>query len=181
MANYGNLTNGAAPNKQGGYKNALYFSEIPDITTWQRPTAAGVTIGDTLAIAVAHTWAAGKTVNTWETKIGTVQHTIETGGDVGAKELIHVVRAEILGDSAAILEQLNRLLNDNTVFWLKDANCLVANAYYQLGDDCNPVSATVSFDSQTNNPEQVNGQKRYVLELRTKAKFYYTAALDFTP
>jgi len=181
MATYGNLTNSTASNKQGGYKNALYFSEVSDISTWQRPSAAGAVLGDTLAIAVAHTWAAGKAAHIWEAKIGSVQHTTETGGDVGAKELIHVVRAEILGDSAAILEQVNRLLNDNTVFWLKDANCLVADAYYQLGDDCNPVSASVTFDSQTNNPEQVNGQKRYVLELRTKAKFYYTAAVDFTP
>jgi hypothetical protein len=181
MPNYGNLTNGAAPNKKGGYKNALYFSEASDITTWQRPTAAGSVLGDTLAIAVAHTWASGKAVNTWETKIGTVQHTFETVGDAGAKEVIYVVRAEILGDSAAIQEQLNRLLNDNTVFWLKDSDCLVANAYYQFGDDCNPVSASINFDSKTNNPEQSNGQKSTILELRTKAKFYYTAALDFTP
>lgn len=180
MPNYGNIVTSTQPNKQGGYKNLLYFSEVADITTWQRPTAAGAVLGDTLNIAVAHTWAVGKAAWAWEAKIGSIQHTSETGGDVGAKELIHVVRAEILGDGAATLEQIIRMLNDNKVIWLKDANCLVADAYYQLGDDCNPVSVSASFDSQTNNPEQVNGQKRYVLEFRTKAKFFYSAALDLT-
>jgi len=181
MPTYGNIVNSAQPNKQAGYKNILYFNDINDITTWQRPTGAGAVIGDYKEIAVAHTWAVGKAAWAWETKIGSVQHTSETGGDVGAKELIHITRVEVLGDGAALLEQVERMLNDNKVLWLKDSNCLVANAYVQIGDDCNPASATVNFDSQTNNPEQVNGQKRYTIEFRSKAKFFYTAALDLTP
>lgn len=181
MPNYGNVVTSSQPNKKSGYKNVLYFNEVADISVWQRPTAAGAVIGDTLNIATAHTWASGKSALAWETKIGSVQATMETGGDAGARETMHVVRVEVLGDGAALLEQVNRMLNDNKVIWLKESDCLVADSYVQFGDDCNPVSVTSTFDSKTNNPEQMNGQKSYVLEFRSKVKFFYGAALDFTP
>lgn len=180
MPNYGTITNANQKGKTGGYKNTLYFSEVGDITTWQRPTATPSALGDKFKITTAHTWGAGKAANVWETKIGSVQHTIETGGDVGARELIHVARFEVLGDDASTLEQMVNFLNDNKVVWLKDADCLTTDSYVQLGDDCNPISASITFDSKTNNPEQVNGQKSYVVEIRTKAKFFYLAAMDLT-
>jgi len=181
MPNYGNIANSTQTGKDGGYKNNLWFAEVADITTWARPIAVPVVLGDKVKIITAHVFASGKSAFSWELKIGSVQHTTETQGDVGARELVHVARVEVLGDNAATLEQMVNALNDNKVIWLKDADCLTTDAYTQLGDDCNPVSAQVTFDSKTNNPEGTSGQKSYIVEFRTKKKFFYTAVLDVTP
>ena len=181
MPNYGNIANSSQTGKDGGYKNNLWFAEVADIATWGRPTGPFVALGDKVKITTAHTFGAGKSAFSWEAKIGSVQHNIETQGDVGARELVYVARVEVLGDNAATLEQMVNALNDNKVIWLKDADCLTTDSYTQLGDDCNPVSALVTFDSKTNNPEASSGQKSYIVEFRTKKKFFYTAVLDVTP
>jgi hypothetical protein len=180
VPNYANILQASQTGKTAGYKPALYFSEVADITTWSRPTAAGTTIGDTLLISVAHTWAVGKAVNKWELAAGSVRSTSDVQGPEGAKIPVYTATMRLVGDNAATLEQLVRSLNDQKVVWFKDANCLTANDFVQLGDDCNPVTVTFAFDSKTNSTETVEGSKEYTITISSRAKFFYAAALDET-
>lgn len=163
-----------------GYKPTLYFSEIADIATWSRPTAAGLVIGDSLLIPSAHTWAVGKAVNKWELAAGSVRGGNDTQGPEGSKLPVFVYTMRLSGDNAATLEQLTRSLNDQKVVWFKDANCLTANDFVQLGDDCNPAVVTFNFDSKTNSTETVEGNKEYTITITSRVKYFYQAALDET-
>lgn len=176
MANYSNLPKSSQTGKTGGYKPALYFSPIEDITTWQRPTNAPAAIGDKVKITVAHTWAANLGAYKWDAQIHSVKHTSATVGDEGAQELEHTAELIVLGDNAATLEQMVQALNDDKVIWLKDADCLTNDSYIQFGDDCVPVSVSIAFDGKTTK----EGQKAYTLTIKSKKKFFYLAALDVT-
>lgn len=180
MPNYGNIVQASQTGKIAGYKPKLYFSEVADITTWTRPTAAGTVLGDTLLISTAHTWAVGKAVNSWDLAAGSVRGANDVQGPEGAKIPVYTYTMRLVGDNAATLEQLIRMLNDQKVVWFKDADCLTANSFVQLGDDCNPVVVTFAFDSKTNSTETVEGSKEYTVTIASRAKFFYAAALDET-
>lgn len=179
MPNYANITNSTQTNKDGGFKSKLYFIENSNVTTWQRPTGAGTTLGDKTLISVAHTFAASQGAWQWETKIGSVILTAETQGDEGAKVPIYTVKAKVLGLNAATLDQMVNMLNDQKTIWLKDSDCTVADAYYQLGDDCNPVTVSWTFDGKDSLPTST-GQKEFEVTFVTKKLFFYAAALDTT-
>lgn len=179
MPNYAGILNSTQPNKEGGFKSEIYFNPTVDITTWQRPPATGTPLGDKSKVAVAHTWGASKGAYTWQTKIGSVKLTSESVGDEGAKVIVWTATLNVLGFDAATLDQMVNMLNDQVVVWLKDANCLVANAYYQLGDDCSPVTASISSDGKDSLPEST-AQKEFVVTLKSKRLVFYEAALDTT-
>lgn len=176
MPNYANIVNSTQTGKSGGYKPALYFSEVPDITTWARPTNTPAALGDKVKITTAHTWGVGKAVYKWGGKIHSVKHTSAAIGDEGSQELEHSAEVIILGDNPATFEQMLNMLNDEKVAWLKDADCLTNDSYIQLGDDCVPVTVTIAFDGFTTK----EGQKAYTVTLKSKKKFFYLAALDET-
>lgn len=178
MPNYANITT-TRPNVDPGFKPQVYFNQLSEITTWQYPTGAGTTLGDKISIAVAHTWATGKGAWQWATKIGSVSLTKETGGDEGTKTDTWVLTFMVLGVDAATIEQMKNLLNDQLVFWVKDANCLVSNYYYQLGDECNPVTVENTFASGTNLPTSTE-VKNWTVTVRAKKLYTFEAALDTT-
>lgn len=179
MPTYANITNATQTYQDGGFKPKIYFNDIGDITTWQRPTGAGSTLGDKTNITTAHTWAASKGAWSWETKIGSVLLTGETPGDEGAKVAVWTVKAKILGLNAATIDQMINALNDQKVMWFKDSNCTVADYYYQLGDDCNPITVTWTFDGKDNLPTST-GQKEFEITFQSKKLFTFAAALDTT-
>ena len=179
MPQYSGILNSTQPNRDGGFKSEIYFNPIVDITTWQRPAGTGTTLGDKSKITVAHTWAATKGAFTWQTKIGSVLLTSESVGDEGAKVIVWTAKFKVLGFDAPTLDQMVNMLNDQVVVFLKDANCLVADAYYQLGDDCTPVVASVSSDGKDSLPSST-AQKEFEVTLTSKKLFFYTAALDVT-
>ncbi len=176
MANYGNINNSTQTGKAGGYKPALYFSEVSDITTWQRPIAIPLVLGDKVKIVTAHTWAAGKAVNKWEAKLHSVKHTSAPVGDPGSQDLMHTAQVVVLGDNPETFEQMLNALNDQKVIWLKDSDCITNDSYIQIGDDCNPVETVPNFDGFTT----ADGQKAYTVDFKSKKKFFYLAALDET-
>jgi len=175
MANYSNISGSTQTGKAGGYKPTLYFAEVEDVLTWERPTAAGAVIGDTVLIEDSHVLVAGKSVHSWDMKKFSGTVTGAPVGDPGSEEILWSAVVVILGDNAGTQEQVIRMLNDNKVCWLKDADCINNNGYIQLGDDCNPINVTPAFDGQNNGPQ--GGQKGYTLTITTKKKYFYLAAL----
>lgn len=176
MPNYGNLPKASQTGKTGGYKPALYFSPIEDITAWSRPTNAPAALGDKVKITAAHTWAANLGAYKWDAQIHTVKLTTATVGEEGAYELEHTAELVVLGDNPSTFEQMVQALNDDKVIWLKDADCIENDSYVQLGDDCVPVTASIAFDGKTTK----EGQKGYTVTIKCKKKFFYLAALDVT-
>lgn len=179
MPNYANIVKSSQGNVEGGFKPSVYFNPVADITTFVYPTAAGVVLGDKTNIASAHTWGTNKGAFTWEGQIGSVVLNEETQGDEGAKVPIWTARVKIAGLDAATIEQMKNALNEQLVVWLKDANCLVANNYFQLGDECNPVTVEHTHDSKTNSTTST-GQKEWEVIFRSKKLYTYAAALDTT-
>lgn len=179
MATYANITSAGQSNKKGGFKPVIYFNKISEITTFQYPTAAGLAIGDATKIATAHTWAASTGAWSWETKLGSVLVTMESQGDEGAKVMVWTCKAKVLGVSAATIEQMVSMLNDQKVIFIKDANCLVSNFYYQMGDECNPVTVEITFDGKDNLPTST-AQKEWEITFKCQAFYTYEAALDTT-
>jgi hypothetical protein len=175
MPTYANISNSTQTGLKGGYKPQLYFAQVEDIETWERPTVPGVAIGDTVKITDAHVLADGKAVYQWDAMLYSVTVTSEAIGDAGAREFRHTATVVVKGDHAATLEQMIAMLNDNKVIWLKDADCLTNNSYIQLGDDCNPVEVSPAFDGRNNGPD--GGQKRYTITITSATKYFYLAAL----
>jgi hypothetical protein len=175
--NYANIKTSTTKGSQGGYKPALFFAPIGDITTWGRPLAVPVAKGDKVKITTAHIFAATKTAAKWEAKLHSVTHKTLSVGDEGASDLEHTAEVKFLGDDEVIHEMVKDLLNDQVAIWLKDSDCLNNDSYIQLGDDCVPVSVKVDFDGKTTK----DGKKEYTVTFTTKAKYFYLAALDIAP
>jgi len=175
MANYGNISGSTQTGKDGGYKPTLYFAEVEDVLTWERPSGAGAALGDTLTIDTAHVLVAAKSVHSWDCKKFSAKVTGAAIGDPGAHLILWTAVVVINGDNAPTQEQVIRMLNDNKVVWLKDADCINNNGYIQLGDDCNPVEVSPAFDSKDNGP--TGGQKEYTLTITSLKKYFYSAAL----
>lgn len=179
MASYANIVTSTQTNKDGGFKPTVYFSKATDISTYQYPTGAGLALGDGIAIETAHTWGTGKGAYSWQTKLGSVTLTKESAGDEGAKVDIWTMTLRVLGINAATIEQMKNALNDQLVFWAKDTDCLLTDFYYQLGDECNPVTVETSFDGK-DNLSSSTGQKEWVITVKSKKLYTYEAALDTT-
>lgn len=179
MPLYANITTATQGNKDGGFKPTLYISRVADISTWQYPSAAGAVLGDATEITVAHTWAASKGAYTWETKLGSVTLTQESAGDEGAKVQVWTARCRVLGLDKATIEQMKNSLNDQLVIFLKDSNCLAANNFFQLGDECNPCTVETTHDSKDSLPTST-GQKEWEVIFRCKKLYTYNAAVDTT-
>ena len=81
----------------------------------------------------------------------------------------------VLGDSASTDEQLRRLLNDDVVCLIKEADCINNDSYIQLGDECVSPSFTVAFDGKTTK----EGKKEYAVTVVCKKKFFYTGVVTF--
>lgn len=179
MPNYANIANSTQTYKDGGFKPIIYFNPTADITTWVYPTGAGSTLGDKTNIATAHTWGTNKGAFSWEAKLGTVALTGESAGDEGAKVPIWTVKVKVLGLNAATVDQMVNALNDNKVMWFKDSNCTVADYFYQLGDECNPITVSWAFDGKDNLPTSTS-LKEWEITFQSKKLYTYAAALDTT-
>ena len=179
MPQYANISTSSQGNKPGGFKPVIYFNKISEITTFQYPTAAGSVLGDSTKIATAHTWVTATGAWSWEAKLGSVLLTKETQGDEGAKVDIWTCKVKVLGLDAATIEQMKNALNDQKVIWIKDANCLVSNFFYQMGDECNPVTVNTTFDGKDNLPTSA-GQKEWEITFQCQKLYTYEAALDTT-
>lgn len=160
-----------------GYKSKLYFAKTSDITTWARPIAVPVAPGDKKKIVTAHTFGASAGAYVLDCKMYSPVGTSEAQGDPGEKVSSHTMVVEINGDNAKTLEMFEDMLNDELVFWVGDADCLVSDSFVQFGDDCKPADVSYAFNSRKANEQ---GKKVYTLTINSPKKFFYLATLDTT-
>lgn len=171
--NYGNIVKNSNPQANGGgYKNVFYFASLASFLLLQKPTAAGTTLGDTLAIDSAHTFTAPAGFNAWACKTHSVTGKGATVGDPGASEIEWTYDFVVIGDGASTQEQLQRTLNDDIICLLKDTDC-TGDSYVQLGDDCVLPTFAVAFDAKTTK----DGKKEYTVTVTCKRKYFYNAAV----
>lgn len=171
--NYSDLPKSTQTGLKGGFKPKLYFMVNDDVLTWVRPLA--VSAGDTVSIATAHTMKTAKGIHTWDAKLYSVKATIDPVGDPGAQSLNAKLLVTINGHNAVFFEQIQKMLNDELTFFIKDADCITNGTYLQIGDDCNPAAVIPKFDSKDNSPT-TGGQKEWTLEITSAVSFFYTAA-----
>ena len=162
---------------QGGYKNVVLWAPIDTFTNVAHPTVFTLA-GEKLTITDDHTFGVDDGFISWLCKLHSVTIKTETTGDPGAQSLVHTCEFILLGDDASTLDQLRDLLNDNCMFLVKDQDCLTANQYVQLGDDCLAPEINVSFDGKTTK----EGLKEYTVKLSVKDKrFYYEGTVTEKP
>lgn len=179
MANrYKKLTKADQRNTDGGYKNVALWAPRDTFSLLALPDPAVTTSGASLQITDDHTFSTGNGFISWACKQHSVTLTSESAGDPGAKSLVWTATFSLLGDSASSQEQLEDMLNDDVVMLLKDANCLAATDYVQLGDECNSPEVDVKFDGKTT----AEGRKEYIVTVKVKrAKYFYSGTVTEKP
>lgn len=173
MATYANITAPASPEEfQGGYKDVFYICPVADFTVLQVP-AGSTALGDKYTIESAHTHPVGKGFFSWVTKTDSVRLTAETVGEKGARLIRYRVEFQVVTDGAATQEQMTKIMNEKNIYLIKDANCLTADSYVQLGDDCKQAYFSVAFDGG----QEENLKTWTVTGEIIQKRFFYTAAI----
>jgi hypothetical protein len=170
MANYAHITRNTDPEfASGGYKNVFLFAPRVDFLVLSGTVTPVVALGDALTISAAHTFTPPKGFIEYACKTHSVTLKSTTTGEDSAQELDHTAEFTVLGDSASTQEQLQRLLNDDVIALLKDADC-AENQYIQLGNECVSPTFKVEFDGKTTK----EGKKEYKVSVTCKKKYFYS-------
>lgn len=164
-------------NADGGYKNIVLWAPRETFLLLQKPTLSLVS-GDRKKIITAHTFGLTDGFISWLCKKHSVTTTMETTGDAGSQSMVHHAKFILLGDDASTLEMLENQLNEDSIFLLKDQDCLNATDYVQFGDECLCPDIKVSFDGKTTG----EGLKEYSVEISVKSKkFFYSGIATMKP
>lgn len=170
MANYAHIPRNTDPEyATGGYKNVFLFASRADFLLLSGVITPAVNLGDKVTISAAHTFTAPKGFIEYACKTHSVTLKSTTVGEDSEQELEHTAEFIILGDSASTQEQIQRILNDDVITLLKDADC-AANQYVQLGNDCVFPTFKVEFDGKTTK----EGKKQYKVSVTCKKKYFYS-------
>jgi hypothetical protein len=175
-ANYAGVAKITNPRQyKGGYKNVILFCPRTDFLAISQPPAVAAAIGDLVTVTGAHTFTDPKGFFSIACKTKSVTLKATTIGDDGSGLLQWSAEFFVLGDSASTQEQLERMLNDDLIFLLKESSCLEDDAYVQCGDECDSPTIKVEFDSQT-----TDGVKSYKVTLTTTTKYFYNFAVTMS-
>jgi hypothetical protein len=160
----------------GGYKNVFLFARRDEFLSISKPPAPGPLIGDALKISGAHTFTDPIGFKSWDCKTHSVTLKGTTVGEDGAQEIEWSGEFAVLGDNASTQEQMQRILNDDIICLIKEAQCLVDDSYVQLGSECISPVFKVEFDGKTTK----EGKKEYKVTVTTKAKYFYAHAVTMS-
>lgn len=152
-------------NKSGGYKNEVLFAPRDSFLVIAKPTVT-TNLGNRLEIITDHTFTSPAGFFKWRCADDSVKL---TGESDEFKNMIWKGTYAILGDSSSTQEQIQNQLDDDIIYLIKDADCLNAEDYIQLGDECVSPKSKVTFDSA----DTSTGEKRYTVEITVKAKKYW--------
>jgi len=161
-------------NREGGYKNKVFFCPVADFLSIKQPVGPFVEPGDKFKIATAHTFTAPAGFISFATKKHAVTSSAETTGEDGSKSLTYKFNFILLGDDAVTQEYLETLLNDDVITLIKDQDCINTTDHIQFGDECLTPDFSVTFTGNTTK----EGLKEWAVEGTVKAKrFWYSAAV----
>lgn len=171
---YAHITQNTNPKAfAGGYKGVFRFAKVTDFDTIAAPVGPFAAVGDSLKITDDHEFTAPKGFTEYACKKHGITLKGATVGDPGAREMEWTAEFTILGDSASTSEQISNLLNDDVICLMKEADCLNADEYVQLGDECVQPEFDVTFDGKTT----ADGKKEYTVSVKCKAKYFYTGTV----
>lgn len=161
-------------NKEGGYKNVVFFAPKDDFLAVAKPTINLTSLGGPVTITTTHTFPADKGFISFLSKKHAVTTKATSTGEDGSKSLLHTFEFILLGDSSTTLDQMRQMLNDDLIFLVKDQDCLNATDYVQFGDECLMPDITIEFDGKTTK----EGLKEYKVTGSVKdKKFFYQGTI----
>src|SRR5688572_6664440 len=119
-ANFSHLAQNTNPKEnKGGYKDVVYFCPLADFDSVAAPLAIPLALGDAVEITTDHTFLTTNGFFNWECKQDSVKIVGTPVGDPGGKLMRYSAEFILIGDSAEMQEQMERLLNWKGIFLLK--------------------------------------------------------------
>lgn len=165
-------------NKDGGYKNVLWFAPTDTFTSIKKPTPTPAALGDKKKITTAHTFGEDDGFIPLLCKTHSVTSKGATVGEDGAQSMEYTFEGIVLGDSAVLQEELEEQLNAMNIWLIKDQDCLNATEFVQFGDECVQPTIKLEFDGKTTK----EGMKEYKMTGTIKGKkFWYSATVTEKP
>jgi hypothetical protein len=164
-------------NREGGYKNVVYYAPIETFTSLKQPTPTPAVLGDTLKITTAHTFNVDEGFIALTCKTHTVTMKTDSVGEDESARDSHVAEFVVLGDSAEHLEQFKGIKGTPGIWLLKDSACATGE-FIQLGDDCSQATFKYEFTGNTTK----EGLKEYKCTVTVlDKKFYYSSTVTEKP
>lgn len=165
-------------NRDGGYKALIFFAPVDTFLSIKQPTPTPAALGDTKKITTAHTFGVDDGFISLLCKLHSVTSKSTTTGDEGSQSIEHTFEGIVLGDSAVLQEELEGIMNDNSIFLIKDQDCINATELVQFGDECLQPNIKLEFDGKTTK----EGLKEYKLTGTVKGKkFWYSGTVTEKP
>lgn len=158
-----------------GYSPNAFIAPLSWFAEIQEPVASTPTqlVGDKFTIATSHTFLEDKGAIAVYCAPKSVEGAGEIVGEQLAKRFRWTPKIIIPGDSAALLELIDGVLNEPVLLFLKGAEC-GTTGYIQFGCDCDPaVFDAGSFASGTS----AEGRKQYELTMEAFCKFFYNGTI----
>ena len=178
MSIYKKRTKADETQKEGGYKNKVYFAPVADFASIAKPTAPFTNPGDKYKITGNHTFGEDDGFISFICKKHAVTTSAETTGEDGSKSITYKFNFILLGDDAVTQEYLTELLNDDVIALVKDQDCNDADTHVQFGDECLTPDFTATFTGNTTK----EGLKEWAVQGMVKAKrFFYGGTLTEKP
>ena len=175
---YKKITAADQLNKEGGYKNVLWFAPRETFLSIKTPSANPAALGDKKKITTAHTFGTDDGFISLLCKTHSVTSKGTTVGEDGAQSMEYSFEGIVLGDSAVLQEELEEQLNANNIWLLKDQDCLNATEFVQFGDECVSPTVKLEFDGKTTK----EGMKEYKITGTVKGKkFWYSGTVTEKP
>lgn len=129
--------------------------------------------GDKKTIKTSHEFAEDEGIIAVYCAPKGVEGDAELVGEQLAKRFKWMPKITIVGDSAALLETVEGILNSRFLLFVKDAEC-GTNEYIQFGSECNPCIVDAgSFKSGTS----ADGRKQYEFTIEAFCKYFYKGVL----
>lgn len=167
-----------AVNRAGGYKPLIYFAPVNTFSLINQPGAV-TNIGDDVTVSADDTFTSPEGYISIQCLPNTVTSTSKSIGDEGAQQLQHTLTAMVSGDSAKILSTMLALLNENAVWLAKDQDCINADNFIRLGDDCVQPVLTIDFDGSNTKDGKAKGYKMTLTI--TGHKVFYSGTVTEKP
>jgi hypothetical protein len=164
-------------NREGGYKNVVYYAPIETFESLKAPAASPTVLGDKKKITTAHTFATDEGFIALTSKLHSVTMKTDSVGEDESARSSHVAEFIVLGDSAEHLEQFEGIKATPGIWLLKDSAC-ASGEFIQLGDDC--LQATFKFEFTGNTTKEGLKEYKGTVTILDK-KYYYSSTVTEKP
>lgn len=168
----------AAADKKPGHSDIVLMALMADFTVIAGSIDPPVNPGDSKKITDAHTFPVGKGFVELQCKSKAIEPGGDSQGEAGGQVVNYKYKVIVKGDSAVILEWIEQVLNEDTIWLFNDPQCGV-DKYVQVGSKCNP--ANISGFAHRGGSRGAGGFKEYEFIVESADKFFYSGAVTKKP